>query len=96
MRARKLFYFSGGHFANPYKCENGTYRGHQLGGWDLELLPLLDASLVLWCGIGTLWLLLVLLCTVPYGFLSTSQYFTIACVYSNTIAGEQLPTYTTQ
>ena len=44
----ELVYFRGGHFANAVKpqIDNGAYRGHQLGGWYLELFPLLARHLL--------------------------------------------------
>ena len=42
--------FSGGHFADPVhvmsRLKNGAYRGHQLDGHVLELLPLLPGLVV--------------------------------------------------
>ena len=41
----ELFYFSGGHFADPMMSRL-CYRRHQLGDWDLKLLQLLARHFV--------------------------------------------------
>ena len=58
----ELVCFSGGNFANPVisQLKHGTCGGHQSGGHELELLPLLARHLlvlVVWA--GAFWLLLV-------------------------------------